>query len=255
MSSTDTNILKLLHGDPLIFKDICLVYSPTLGEIATAGLDNFYHYLSLMLIEKPEVEDDEMKKLLKELSDFQYLIMLSVMDKHQSAAVQGAFEMFCHEKATFVLTPPSIVMGDPAEKRILTEDNFYDLQQVIRQSCALLDKDEDTIELLDSDSPKVRELKLKMIEGRKQRAKAKAKAQKENPSGVGFTDLVASLVAGSNGAVNNDSVWHLTYYAFQDQLKRMSWREEFDINTRAAMAGAKIDKEKLTHWIKTMSFK
>lgn len=70
MSSTDTNILKLLHGDPLIFKDICLVYSPTLGEIATAGLDNFYHYLSLMLIEKPEVEDDEMRKLLKELSDF-----------------------------------------------------------------------------------------------------------------------------------------------------------------------------------------
>lgn len=53
--------------------------------------------------------------------------MLSVMDKHQSAAIQGAFEMFCHEKATFVLTPPSIVMGDPAEKRILTEDSFYDL--------------------------------------------------------------------------------------------------------------------------------
>ena len=94
-----------------------------------------------------------------------------------------------------------------------------------------------------------------MIEGGKQRAKAKAKAQKEKPAGVGVTDLVASLVAGSNGAVNNDSVWHLTYYAFQDQLKRMSWREEFDINTRAAMAGAKIDKEKLTHWIKTMSFK
>ena len=50
------------------------------------------------------------------------------------------------------------------------------------------------------------------------------------------------------------NVWDLTYYAFQDQLKRMSWREEFDINTRASLAGAGLDKNKLSHWIKTMSF-
>jgi hypothetical protein len=50
------------------------------------------------------------------------------------------------------------------------------------------------------------------------------------------------------------NVWDLTYYAFQDQLKRMSWREEFDINTRASLAGAKLDKNKLSHWIKSMSF-
>ena len=47
----------------------------------------------------------------------------------------------------------------------------------------------------------------------------------------------------------------LSYYAFQDQLKRMGWHEEFNINTRAAMAGAKIGKDKLSHWIKTMTFK
>ena len=50
------------------------------------------------------------------------------------------------------------------------------------------------------------------------------------------------------------NVWDLTYYAFQDQLRRMSWREEFDINTRASLAGAKLDKKKLSHWIKSMTF-
>lgn len=255
MNLTDADVLKLLCGRPLLYKDICLVYSPTLEEIATAGLDNFYRYLSLMLIEKPTVEDEEMKKLLADLTDFQYLIMLGAMDKKQSGAIQEAFQLFCHEKPTFVLSPPSIIMGDPEEKRILSEEDFDNIQYMIRYSCALVDKDEDTIELLDTDSEKTRQLKLKLIEGRKQRAKAKSKATDENKSNVKFSDIVASLVAGSNGAVNNDSVWHLTYYAFQDQLKRMNWREEFDINTRAAMAGAKIDKEKLTHWIKTMSFK
>jgi hypothetical protein len=34
----------------------------------------------------------------------------------------------------------------------------------------------------------------------------------------------------------------------------MSWREEFDINTRASLAGAKLDKSKLSHWIKSMTF-
>jgi len=35
----------------------------------------------------------------------------------------------------------------------------------------------------------------------------------------------------------------------------MGWYEEFNINSRAAMAGAKIKKDKLTHWIKNMTFK
>jgi hypothetical protein len=35
----------------------------------------------------------------------------------------------------------------------------------------------------------------------------------------------------------------------------MGWYEEFNINSRAAMAGAKISKEKLSHWIKNMTFK
>ena len=59
MNLTDGDILRLMHGDPLFFKDICLVYSPTLGEIATAGLEKFYRYLSLMLIEKPPVEEND----------------------------------------------------------------------------------------------------------------------------------------------------------------------------------------------------
>lgn len=95
---------------------------------------------------------------------------------------------------------------------------------------------------------------MKLIKGRKDRAKAKSKSKKDGDNKLGFSDLIASLLAGSNGAINNQTVWSLTYYAFQDQLKRMNWREEFDINTRAAMAGAKIDKDKLSHWIKNMSF-
>ena len=93
-----------------------------------------------------------------------------------------------------------------------------------------------------------------MLKGRRDREEAKRKAKKKNgETDIELSDLIASLAIGNNG-YNMLNVWDLTYYAFQDQLKRMSWREEFDINTRASLAGAKLDKDKLSHWIKTMSF-
>ena len=49
------------------------------------------------------------------------------------------------------------------------------------------------------------------------------------------------------------NVWDITYYSFRDQLKRMGWHEKFDINNRAALAGAKLKKSQLKHWIKGIS--
>lgn len=117
MNLTDGDILRLMHGDPLFFKDICLIYSPTLGEIATAGLEKFYRYLSLMLIEKPPVEEDnELSVVMKELSDFQYLCFLAQLDSEQSQLIREGFEFFTHEQPTFITIPNlSIVVGDPSE--------------------------------------------------------------------------------------------------------------------------------------------
>lgn len=254
MSSIDNDILRLLHGDPVIFRDICLIYSPTLGEIATTGLDKFYEYLSVTMIEKPKVTDRKIAELLKAISNFEYIILLTQMDETQRDLIGRAFQFFTHEQVQFVANPPMIVFGDPSEKRVVTKDTYDDFQYLISLACAMVDTSEERIEIFEDDSPRVKDIKRKMLEGRKARAKAKKKKSSASGSDVKVSDLIASLPVGSNGGVNIIDVWNLTYYAFQDQLKRMSWREEYDINTRAAMAGAKIDKEKLSHWIKTMTF-
>ena len=119
MSLTESQTLKLLHGDPLIFKDICIIKSPTLGEIASVGLDKFYSYISLLLISKPSSEDEGMKNLLKKISDFEYLLLLAESDKALKQDVIEAFRLFTGEKPLIVLEPPSIILGDPSEKRIL----------------------------------------------------------------------------------------------------------------------------------------
>ena len=83
-------------------------------------------------------------------------------------------------------------------------------------------------------------------------ARAKAKQRKQSGSDIQFSDLVGSVAAGNCG-LNIKTIWDITYYAFHDQLKRMGWREQFDINNRAAMAGAKLKKSQLKHWIKSIA--
>ena len=67
-----------------------------------------------------------------------------------------------------------------------------------------------------------------------------------------MSDLVASITFGGCN-LNMSNVWDITYYSFRDQLKRMGWHEKFDINNRAALAGAKLKKSQLKHWIKGIS--
>ena len=254
MNSTDGKVLKFLRGVPVIYEDICLVKSPFLKDIASEGLDKFYQYLSFMTIRKPSMENEELQQLLSPLSDFEYLILLAQMEPDNHKLISAAFQFFTGDKPTFVNSPASIVLGDPVEKRILNKDNFIGFSDLVALSCAMRDPKEDTIEFLESDTPRVRALKEKMLKGRRDREEAKKREKKRSgESDIELSDLVASLAIGGNG-YNMLNIWDLTYYAFQDQLKRMSWREEFDINTRASLAGAKLDKNKLSHWIKSMTF-
>jgi hypothetical protein len=159
MSLTESQALKLLHGDPLIFKDICIIKSPKLGDIASVGLDKFYSYISLLLITKPYSDDVAMKELLKKVSDFEYLLLLAESDKDLKHDLTEAFRLFTGEKPLIVLEPPSIILGDPSEKRILDQYSFYNFQNCIREVAAMSDGEQD-IEFLDSDTERVRALKI-----------------------------------------------------------------------------------------------
>ena len=256
MNLTDGDKLKLLYGKPLIYKDVCLVYSPLMDTVASVGLEEFYQCISLLLTSKPPAEDREMKKLLDKLTDFEYLLMLVSMEPTHKQLLLRALELFTQDRGTILMNNSSIVLGDPTEKRILNKDNFYEFQSYIGAVCAMEDYTQDRIEFKDSDSPDARRIKIQLIEGRKKREIAKQKqAKNKSESKVQLTDLIASIPIGTNGAYRLIDTQYMTYYAFQDQLKRMGWYEEFNINSQAAMAGAKISKEKLSHWIKNMTFK
>ena len=253
MNLTDNEVLKFLKGGPVFIEDICAVYSVTLGEIVDVGYDKFQQYLSILTATKPtDVKgEQELTELLNNISDYQYLLLMVSMDVQVNSLVKSAFRFFTHSEATFSLDPPGIFLGPLEEKHILDEKHFYDLQRVLKRMYFLEVEGEEII-IYEDDDPATKRLKMQMRANREKVRKAKAKKAAQEKSDMSMSDLIGSMALNDCG-LNINNIWDITYYAFHDQLKRMGWRDQFNINQKAALAGAKINKSQLKHWMRSIA--
>lgn len=254
MNLTDSFTLKCLCGSPVFLDDICAFYPATLKEIVNLGYDTFIQYLQILTTEKPilEKKEGELAELLNNLSDFQYFLVMTNMDKEINQKAKEAFYFFTHESVTFSLEPAQIVVGPLQEKHLITEEKFYDMRRILKRMYWIEQQEGEEIIIYDDDSPMVKNLKTQMKRNREKVAKAKAKQKQQEGSDIKMSDLIASVSVG-NCDLNIENIWNITYYAFHDQLKRMGWRDQFNINNRAALAGAKLKKSQLKYWIKSIA--
>ena len=254
MNLTDSHTLKFLKGVPILLDDICAIYPATMGEIVTIGYDNFQKYLSFITMTKPVPDKrhpSEIDEIIKDLNDFQYLLLLACSDQQINQILKEAFNFFCHDTAIFSLDPEQIIMGPIIEQHILNEEKFYDLQQIIRKMYFLTVDEEDII-IYKDDNPAVKRMKMQMRENREKVRRAKEREAAEKKSDMKISDLIGSMTVNNCG-LNIQNIWDITYYAFHDQLKRMGWRDQFNINQKAALAGAKLNKSQLQHWMRSIA--
>ena len=253
MNLTDNEILKFQKGGPVFIEDICAVYSVTLGEIVDIGYDKFQQYLSILTADKPtDIKGDkELKQLLEAISDFQYMLLIASMDAQVNSLIKSAFFFFTKTNATFSLDPPQILLGPIDEMHVLDEQHFYDFQRVLRRMYFLEQEGEEII-ISDDDDPATKRLKMQMRANREKVRRAKAAQAARDKTDLKMSDLIGSMTLNDCG-LNMINIWDITYYAFHDQLKRMGWRDQFNINQKAALAGAKINKSQLKHWMRSIA--
>ena len=199
---------------------------------------------------KEKKEDKELTQLFQELSDFQFFLVMTSIDKEINQKAKAAFKFFTKESVSFSLEPAQIVVGPLEEKHLITEESFYDFRRILKKMYFIEQENEEII-IRQDDDPRVRNLKIQMKKNREKVAKAKQR-QNQGNNNLKFSDLIASVAVGNCG-LNIQNIWDITYYAFHDQLKRMGWRDQFNINNRAALAGAKLKKSQLAHWIKSIA--
>lgn len=255
MSLTNEDMrLKFLKGSAILIEDNCAFYPPTIGTIVDFGYSEFWQCLNLLLINKDafldEKRNDQMMELLLSLDDFEFFLALTSIDKQVEAKVKKILRILIREEVMFVLDPPCIAVGPLEEKRFLGKNAFLSLQKVVR-GAMFLDKLSDEYDDEPGDSAIIRAMKAERRANRAKLARAK-KVSSGNESDLEFSDLIASLATSGCG-LNMTNIWDITYYAFHDQLTRTGWKEQFEINNRAALAGAKLQKNQLKHWIRHIS--
>lgn len=248
MTLTDDFTLKCMKGSPVFLDDICAIYPRTLGDIVDIGYSTFLKYINLFSMEKLSLQDDNLNAILSELNDFQYFLFMVSIDSDSNQLAKDAFYFFTHEQVIFSLEQEEIIIGPPQEKHLMVAEDFYNFRKILRRMY-FLDVSKDDIIIEEDDDPRVRAIKKKLLERKKKLKKAKSK---DNDSNMEFSDLIGSLTLNNCG-LNIGNIWDITYYAFHDQLRRMGWRDQFNINNEMALAGAKVDKKKLKHWIQSIS--
>jgi hypothetical protein len=156
-------------------------------------------------------------------------------DLEVNTTLKRAFKFFTHENVVFSTTPAQIILGPLKEQHLLTEEKFYDFKRILKKMY-FLDSDEEEIIIYDTDDA----------------ATKKTKKNSQGKSDLKFSDLIGSITINNCG-LNMVNIYNITYYAFHDQLKRMGWRDQFNINNRAALAGAKLKKSQLKHWMRSIA--
>lgn len=254
MNLTDSDTLKFLKGSPVFIEDICAVYPATLGQIVEEGYDKFQQYLGALTSTKPTTKldsDKELRELMEKLTDFQYLLLMANLDPQVHKILKSGFRFFTHEEAIFSLEPAQVIVGPPEEKHLMTEDNFYNFQRLLKRMY-FLENEGDEIIIYEDDPPMTKKLKMQMRANREKVRQAKNKKAQQEKTDMQLSDLIASLTLNDCG-LNIHNIWDITYYAFHDQLKRMGWRDQFNINQKAALAGAKLNKSQLKHWMRSIT--
>lgn len=233
-------------NEPANFQKICKVYSPTIRQVITE--ENFLVYRKLLTLSQEEIEDEYMEKemeLSNVLTPLEYLLNSSFNNKQVEALSIKAFEFFIHEPVSFIYEEKKILVGDLKkiledaqsldDLRFLTSENFFDFQNLIRNSVG-----EDSIDPPNpNEHPKIKKMKAKA------RYRDKIKAKKE---GLTLDTLLISICCMGIG-ITPLTVGELSYATFSKLIGIYQEKEKYEVDIRSLLAGASSKDVKPKYWI------
>ena len=245
---------KVFLGLPIEFKDICRIYPPKVNDVV--GNDDFMIYQSLFTITQEDLDEAYLKdeSVVQIPTPFQYLLMNYYQDDEVRKKIEEAFVLFVHEPVTIVPEIEMLLIGknedeldpdvDLENPRLLTEENFFNFQNMIRMIMGMnLVKPPDPEEAnLD---PRIKRYKMKIKEHEKIVNKKKSKTA---PT---LGTLLAAICCMGIG-LNPLNIGEMSYACVQWLISMEQQKEEYDVDIRALLAGADSKKVKPKYWIKNL---
>jgi hypothetical protein len=240
---------KLFFGAAINYNNVCWVYPVQIKDIIKIGQDNYNQYLSLLCADIREIQSIMKKEGIseKDMPDnmFDYIMAqceysYSNDDDTFFLKLKEAFFTFIREEVHFLFEQQKILIGsDFSSRRVLTRENFFDFQNILRAQNALPTPEP----IPENESPMARKFRLR----REQVAEAKRKQAQRNGEYISLYNSISTLIT-LNPGVTFENVKDLTIYQFKDLLARAQAKYKYDLDIRMIAAGADPKKIKPKHW-------
>ena len=166
--------------------------------------------------------------------------------------MRSAFKFFCKTDIGFLFEEKKIIIGsieelvqtitDVNEIQYLTEEEFFDFQNMIREACG--DKPEKPPEPENpNEDPRIRRIKDLA------RKRDKIKAKQNSKNGISLDTCLVAICCMGIG-ITPLNIGEMSYASVGEIMKVMQNKEKYDIDIRSLLAGADSKKVKPKYWIR-----
>ena len=247
---------SVLIGEPLSFKNKLNIYPPTVKQVVTNP--NFGIFYKLLTITQDDVRDELKDKLgegEKMPTPFEYLMLSAQYIKGFGVILRDAFEFFCRTDINFLFEEKKVIIGNVEELvqtvtdvdkiKYLTEEDFFDFQNMVRQTCGDKPVQPSEPENPDED-PRIRQIKEKA------RERDRIKAKQAGRGGISLSTCLVAICCMGIG-ITPLNIGEMSYASVGEIMKVMQDKEKYDIDIRSLLAGADSKKVKPKYWIRNNS--
>lgn len=235
--------LALACGTPIPIQTCGLIlHQPLIKEIALIGEHTFFMGVQSLTVNKSMfIEDKPGSEVINNFQIFMMVMAETSASKTKASTLSVLQLLFPDQKVSF--TPKSIIFVKDQETHLIDEENFEDLQEVLRLIfCLKTDPMES--QSFNPANDRAREIAKKLMRGRERVA-----AQKGGSSGSIFGQYVSVLSIGLH--LSPTALSDLTMFQLYDLVERYYLWLNWDIDIRSRMAGAKPDKP-AENWMKNL---
>ena len=219
-----------------------VVHQPKIKEIALIGEKNFFVVAQCLCVDKSVTSQDE--SLLENTSNFQ--IFMTIMSEKETKDKKASVMQLCSilfPNYKVILTPRSVIFNNSKENLIVDENNFDNLQEVLKQVfCFNSGSGQDSYRPV---GDKAKEIAEKLARGRQRIA-----AEKGEENSSALVQYTSALTVGLNSMSLNDTI-NLTLYQLYDLVQRYSLFINWDLDIRTRLAGGKPDSQP-DNWMKNI---
>lgn len=224
--------------EPSEFRDLCLIYPIKVRQAARMGYSKYNMLLGLLIIDEATIVDTIKEKTgetvaIEQVHPLEYLLASAALNDTFLLELQESFSTFIKEEVLLLPKINAVAIGNPADRRLITEENFRDFQDILR-----LQNDKEITEP-PPENETFGQRKMRLL--REQVAAVKKKQAQKKGEKQSFAELME--IAETFGIDMEHSL-----YAYYKLVRRHQLREKWDQDIQMMCAGADSSKIKAQYW-------